>query len=140
MTNEQKHYYEKPDAVDESQLYEKPNTLEETNKFQGDDIVGNALYGLSVKEYDRQYSGLEVSDNNAPMSPQQDTVTTVDNELKNPSNDLLVDEQKPNTLEAITTIPKYLLSPQPLSPLPTYPLHQSQSQDASRPLIAQSCR
>jgi hypothetical protein len=103
MTNEQKHYYEKPDAVDESQLYEKPNTLEETNKFQGDDIVGNALYGLSVKEYDRQYSGLEVSDNNAPMSPQQDTVTTVDNELKNPSNDLLVDEQKPNTLEAITT-------------------------------------
>ncbi|KAJ2963104.1 hypothetical protein NQZ79_g1824 [Umbelopsis isabellina] len=102
MTNEQKHYYEKPDAVDENQVYEKPNTLEEPKAFKGEDIVGSALYGLSVNEYDKQYSALEVSDNNVPMSPQQSSASVLDSALKQALNDSLVDKQKPNTPEKVT--------------------------------------
>lgn len=102
MTNEQKHYYEKPDAVDENQVYEKPNTLEEPQKFQGDDIVGSALYGLSVNEYDKQYSALEVSDNNTPMFSQQTSAPVVENASEHAPNGSVIDEQKPNTPAMVT--------------------------------------
>ncbi|KAG2179944.1 hypothetical protein INT43_003731 [Umbelopsis isabellina] len=102
MTNEQQHYYEKPDAVDENQVYEKPNTLEEPKKFKGEDIVGSALYGLSVNEYDKQYSALEVSDNNTPMSPQQSPAPVAESSSTHVLNVSVVDVQKPNTPKKAT--------------------------------------
>ncbi|KAI8578844.1 hypothetical protein K450DRAFT_244792 [Umbelopsis ramanniana AG] len=71
MTQEQKRYYEEPTNVDELQIYEKPNALDDIVTAKDTEILGNALHGLSVEEYDRQCSGLTVIDaSSSVLSPQ----------------------------------------------------------------------
>jgi hypothetical protein len=71
MTQEQKQYYEKPTNVDALQTYEKPNAIDEIVDAKDTEILGNALHGLSVEEYDRRCSGLTVTDaSSSVLSPQ----------------------------------------------------------------------
>ncbi|KAI9286262.1 hypothetical protein BC943DRAFT_321582 [Umbelopsis sp. AD052] len=71
MTQEQKHYYQEPTNVDDLQTYEKPNALDDIVDAKDTEILGSALHGLSVEEYDRQCSGLTVVDaSSSVLSPQ----------------------------------------------------------------------
>lgn len=70
MPQEPKQYYEKPDVVNESQVYEKPNASDPVVDAKDTEILGSALHGLSVAEYDKQCSVLQVSDTSPVPSPQ----------------------------------------------------------------------
>lgn len=73
MTQEPKQYFEKPNAVDESQIYEKPNASDIVVDAKDTEILGNALHGLSVAEYDKQCSEPHVTVDISVSSPQATT-------------------------------------------------------------------
>ncbi|KAH8556847.1 hypothetical protein BGW37DRAFT_474445, partial [Umbelopsis sp. PMI_123] len=69
MTQEQKPHYQGPESVDTSQIYEKPNAIDVVADVKDAEILGSALHGLSVEEYDKQYLGQQVSDTSSVSSP-----------------------------------------------------------------------
>jgi hypothetical protein len=111
MTQEQKHYYEEPTNVDASRTYEKPNALDEIVDAKDTEILGSALHGLSVEEYDRQCSGLTVTDTSSSvLSPQPsiDPSSTVTSSVitSTPDNPAIVPPlpDRPDTTDSQTHI------------------------------------